>query len=94
MKSKVFIIGVFAIVIAIGAIFVYGQNENIGKIALLMENVEALTSGETLPGKICYYKGKSKYEDRIPCTADYPNIGKCGSRITSWFSTESGQCYE
>lgn len=94
MKKKVFLAGICAMIIIVGAIFVSKQNDKIGQIALLMQNVEALTNGEILPGKVCYFTGKSSYEDRIPCTADYPNIGKCGERILAYYSTESAQCYE
>lgn len=94
MKRKVFFTGICAVVIATAAIFVSIHNEKIGQVALLMQNVEALTSGEVIPGKICYYKGTTDYVDRIPCTADYPNIGKCGARIVAFYSTQTAQCYE
>lgn len=94
MKKKVFFIAICAMIITVGVIFVSKQNDKIGQIALLMQNVEALTHGETLPGKICYFSGKSNYEDRIPCTVAYPNIGKCGERVTAFYSTENAQCYE
>lgn len=61
---------------------------------VVLANVEALATGDELKGKICFYKGKTDYETRIPCTADYPNIGKCGERIRAFYSKESAQCYE
>lgn len=94
MKKKVFFIAICAMIITVGVIFVSKQNDKIGQIALLMQNVEALTSGETLPGLVCYYKGTTKLVDLIPCTATYPNIGKCGERIKTWYSNDSAQCYE
>ena len=61
----------------------------------MQANVEALTSGEVLPGKICYYKGTDVYTDLIPCTADYPNIGPCGDRIQAFYSkSNTAQCYK
>lgn len=69
------------------------QNKNV-VVGVALANVEALATGDELKGKICFYKGKTDYETRIPCTADYPNIGKCGERIRAFYSKESAQCYE
>ncbi len=61
---------------------------------LAMTNVEALAINEHLPGKECRYKGSSTYADYIPCTTNYPSIGKCGSREMAYYSADTGQCYE
>ena len=61
---------------------------------VVLANVEALATGDELKGKICFYKGKTDFETRIPCTADYPNIGKCGERIRAFYSKDTAQCYE
>lgn len=80
--------------LATGGMFVVKQNDKIGKIALLMQNVEALTGDEIISGKICYYQGNSIYADYIPCVAPYPNIGKCVERVKAFYSQDKGQCYE
>lgn len=59
---------------------------------LMLANIEALADNEDQSGKICYYKGTSTYADYIPCTADYPNIGSCGTRETAYYSTDKAQC--
>lgn len=63
-------------------------------MSLFTQNVQALAQAEELPGKVCYYSGTSTYGDWIPCTAAYPNIGKCGTRTNGYYSTDKAQCYE
>lgn len=82
-------------VIAAGAVFISSQKEKMEQsFSLMQSNVEALANGETQTGKVCYYKGTTTYADYIPCTADYPNIGKCGARVNAYYSQDKGQCYE
>ena len=84
-------IAVFATI----AIWNYQQNKKLEQLSdLALANIEALARGEVLKGKICYYKGTSVYGDYYPCTADYPNIGKCGPRVKTYYSKDKGQCYE
>ncbi len=95
MKKKV-LLGIFAL--AIIATVGFGVREsmrsNVNMSDLTLANVEALANNENLPGKECSFKGSSVYGDYIPCTADYPNIGKCGERKEAFYSADKGQCYE
>jgi len=94
MKNKIFggiAVGVIVVAMAMSANF-SSKNNKMTDISLA--NVEALARGEDLAGKECRYKGSSIYESYIPCTATYPNIGSCGERESSYYSSDTGQCYQ
>lgn len=94
MKKKIFG-AAFIATMAVAAGLNFGQSNNDARLSdLVLENVEALANDEVIPGKICYYRGTSVYEDYIPCIANYPNIGKCGMRERAFYSKSTGQCYE
>ena len=73
------------VLIAITAGWNFSQSE---------KKMELSDLGEDQSGKICYYKGTTTYADYIPCTADYPNIGKCGTRTNAYYSKDKGQCHD
>lgn len=92
MKLKIWGAVLFT-AIAVTAGWNYSQSKNKMKLTYLaLANVEALANGEDQSGKICYYNGTTTCADYIPCTADYPNIGKCGTRTNAYYSKDKGQC--
>jgi len=92
MKKKSVLI--LASLACAAAVYLSANSQKTSALDLIKQNVEALTQDEILPGKTCRYSGSSTYGDYIPCTASYPNIGKCGSRENGYYSTDTGQCYE
>jgi hypothetical protein len=72
---------------------IVASNSNDTK-SLLMRNAEVLANDEVLSGKECRFPGSSEYGDWIPCTASYPDLGKCGGRVAGYYSSDTGQCYE
>lgn len=92
MNKKVLKV-VFVVAIAmIGGINVFNAQKPIELSDVAMANVEALVQSEEIEGLVCYYKGTENYEERIPCVADYPNIGPCGERVRAFFSSNKAQC--
>lgn len=90
-KRLVFIFGGIVVVVALTLAIQLSYSSS---DSLLFANIEALTQGEVLPGKECRYQGSTIYGDYILCTASYPNIGQCGTRIKGYYSSDTGQCYE
>lgn len=90
---KIKILGL-AIVVASAAAYLYNQFESSTIVTATLANIEALASGETIEGAVCFYKGNSVYEKRIPCVADYPNIGDCGEPEYGFYSTDHAQCHK
>lgn len=90
---KIRILGL-TIVVASAAAYLYNQFVTCTIETATLANIEALASGETIEGEVCFYKGNSVYETRIPCEADYPNIGPCGERVAGFYSTDRAQCYK
>lgn len=71
---------------------VYSTQQNSEMSDLALANIEALTDGEVIEGAVCFYKGNEIYEKRIPCMADYPNIGPCGEPEYGFYSSNRAQC--
>ena len=92
MKKKWFFAGA-VLLMAAAAVTVHLTREQSVSFDLLSANVEALTNGEILNGKICHYYGTEIYGDYIPCKAQYPNIGPCGEREHTFYSNNTGQWY-
>lgn len=95
MKRKLLGIAVMAVV-AVVATFGYLQNKKANMLTMdpALANVEALATGEELPGRVCFYKGNEHYELRIPCKADFPNIGDCGEAEWAFYSDNRAQCHD
>jgi len=92
-EEKIFgLIVAFAVIaIAATANYVYNKKAEMALDAALA-NIEALATGEEVAGAVCFYKGNSNYERRIPCTADFPNIGSCGDPVWGFYSDDKAQC--
>lgn len=71
---------------------VYSSQQNTEMSDLALANIEALADGEVIQGAVCFYKGNELYEKRIPCKADYPNIGPCGEPEYGFYSSNRAQC--
>lgn len=90
---KIKILGL-AIVAVSAAAYLYNQFESRTIVTATLANIEALASGETIKGAVCFYKGNSVYERRIPCVADYPDIGDCGDPEYAFYSNDRAQCHK
>lgn len=92
MKKK--LLGIVILLITISSTIIYIQNKNNIEITdpIVLANIEALATGETIKGGVCFYKGNEFYEKRIPCKADYPNIGPCGEPEYGYYSDNRAQC--
>ena len=87
-------LGLITIVAVVGvAVWNYQQSrKHVVLSDLALANIEALTDGEVIEGAVCFYKGNEIYEKRIPCMADYPNIGPCGEPEYGFYSSNRAQC--
>lgn len=92
MKKKESIVAFIAVIAMVSGINVFNVQKSDVLSDIAMANVEALAQSEEIEGSVCFYKGTEDYEDRIPCTADYPNIGPCGERVRAFFSDNKAQC--
>ncbi len=90
MKFKILGLAVLAIS---AACYLYSQTATRSIEPCAAANIEALATGEVIEGAVCFYKGNSVYEKRIPCEADYPNIGACGELIAGFYSNDHAQCH-
>lgn len=92
MNKNVLKVAFVAAIAMIGGINVFNAQKPIDLSDVAMANVEALAQSEDIEGLLCYYYGTENYEDRIPCSAKYPNIGPCGERERAFFSDNKAQC--
>ena len=92
MKVKKLLIAMVFSVAVLGGYQAYEYASMTGAESFLLENVEALASGEVVGGKECRYKGTGPLDTWFECTSDYPNLGPCGERVTKCFSDNKAQC--
>lgn len=92
MKKTVFKTLLVAAFMMVAGYSVYSSQQNAEMSDLALANIEALANGEVIQGAVCFYKGNELYEKRIPCKADYPNIGPCGEPEYGFYSSNRAQC--
>ena len=92
MKKSVFKFLFAAVFTMTAGHIVYSSQQNTEMSDLALANIEALADGEVIQGAVCFYKGNELYEKRIPCKADYPNIGPCGEPEYGFYSSNRAQC--